>query len=546
MTVTPDAPARTPASFRDPAGSVFRWQDRIIRAVHPDFVGQLEAFLATAVARAATESGALVRSQRLDQLSHNMNEGTWRTLSACRVETHLDASSPDRHTAPDQASTRVSMRHAESVRHALPAEFCEESSLDALTALGCNLDDDHEGAVFFEHDRVPFASYPYEWPPEMLHAAGALTLDLALSALDESFGLKDGTPYNVLFRGTKPVFVDVLSFERRDPRDTTWMAYAQFVRTFLLPLLVSRHFGLPLQDTLSGHRDGLEPETVYRWAGPLHRMKPSFLGLVSLPKWLSGSRRSDASLYRPKLAASAEQGQYVLRRVLQGCRRQLNSLRPETGKDSTWSGYLDRKSLYSPEQFAEKETFVKVALELARPANVLDVGANEGHFSCLAARQGSSVVAIDFDPAVVGSIWRRAAAHDLDVLPLVVDLARPTPATGWRNQECPSFLDRAKGQFDLVLMLAVAHHMLVTERIPLEDLLALAGELSREYVLIEFVAPEDPMFQRIVRGRESLYSHLTPSRFEVAAQARWDLVRSKRITGLHRWLYLYRQRHATI
>jgi len=91
MTVTPDAPARTPASFRDPAGSVFRWQDRIIRAVHPDFVGQLEAFLATAVARAATESGALVRSQRLDQLSHNMNEGTWRTLSACSIDTRVDA-----------------------------------------------------------------------------------------------------------------------------------------------------------------------------------------------------------------------------------------------------------------------------------------------------------------------------------------------------------------------------------------------------------------------------------------------------------------------
>ncbi len=67
----------------------------------------------------------------------------------------------------------------------------------------------------------------------------------------------------------------------------------------------------------------------------------------------------------------------------------------------------------------------------------------------------------------------RVRAH-LDVLPLVVDLTRPTPAVGWRNQECASFLDRARGGFDLVLMLAVVHHMLVTERIPLEDLLAVA------------------------------------------------------------------------
>jgi predicted RNA polymerase sigma factor len=97
----------------------------------------------------------------------------------------------------------------------------------------------------------------------------------------------------------------------------------------------------------------------------------------------------------------------------------------------------------------------------------------------------------------------------------------------------------------MVMMLAVAHHMLVTERIPLDDLLDLACELSKEYVLLEFVAPEDPMFQRIVRGRERLYSHLTNARLEAAATSRFDLVRSLRIDGLHRWLYLFRRRRVT-
>jgi hypothetical protein len=94
------------------------------------------------------------------------------------------------------------------------------------------------------------------------------------------------------------------------------------------------------------------------------------------------------------------------------------------------------------------------------------------------------------------------------------------------------------------MMLAVLHHMLVTERIPLEDLLALAADLTRDYALIEFVAPEDPMFQRIVRGRQKLYSHLTRTRFEAAAAPHFEMVRSLRIDGLHRWLYLFRRRHA--
>jgi len=468
MIATPDAKAAS--SFRDPAGSVIRSRDRILRVVRPEFVAELEAFLCTRIARDTVASGTLISSEKV----------------------------------PSPTST---------------------------------------GAMY-EHERVSFPSYPYEWPAEMLHAAGILMLDLALKALDEGYGLKDATPYNVLFRGPRPVFVDILSFEKRDPCDPSWMAYAQFMRTFVLPLLANRDFGWPLQQTLSGRRDGLEPETIYRAAGFFRRLTSPYLQAVTLPTWLAAKRREDASLYHPKPAGSAEQAAYILRNLLEGCKKQLNAAAPRAGSDSTWSEYLDHKSLYSSQQLTEKEAFVKEALDLARPAAVLDAGANEGHFSMVAARTGAAVVAIDTDPVVVGSIWRRAVAENLDVQPLVVDLTRPTPASGWRNQECMSFLDRADGAFDMVLMLALMHHIVVTERIPLEDLLAVAAEISREYLLIEFVAPQDPMFQRIVRGREALYSHLTQEHFEDAAKPHWELVRSRQITGLHRWLYLYRRRRA--
>jgi SAM-dependent methyltransferase len=466
-----ESPAR---SFRDPAGAVFRYNDRILRAVHPDCAADLEAFLATRAARESTEAGQLVRSLRI------------------------------------------------------PVEQFREldSRADAL----------------YEHERVPFPSYPHEWPPEMLAAAGALTLELFRRALREEFGLKDATPYNVLFRGPKPVFVDVLSFERREPRDASWMAYAQFVRTFLLPLAANRNFGFAPSSIFSGHRDGLEPEMMYRWAGWRQRLTPPFLSLVTLPKWLS--KRATAETYSVEPLRSAEQAKFVLDRLLASCERHLGSVAPHPQADSRWSDYLDYKSLYTPAQLAHKEAFVRESLELARPRTVLDVGANEGHFSFVAAKHGASVVAIDSDPVVTGRIWREALRKQCDVLPLVVDLTRPTPALGWRNQECESFLDRAQGHFDLVMLLAVIHHMLVTERVPLDEILALVEDLTREYALIEFVAPQDPMFARIVRGRENLYSHLTIAAFEAAAAPRFELVRSLQIDGLHRCLYLFRRRRA--
>src|SRR5262249_3269321 len=122
-----------------------------------------------------------------------------------------------------------------------------------------------DACLLLEHERLPFPSYPAEWPPEMLHAAARLPVDPPPAHQPAKLGLKDATPYNILFRGPRPIFVDVLSFEQRDPGDPTWAPYGQFLRTFLLPLLVNQRLRMPLDQIFATRRDGLEPEEVLRW-----------------------------------------------------------------------------------------------------------------------------------------------------------------------------------------------------------------------------------------------------------------------------------------
>ena len=88
------------------------------------------------------------------------------------------------------------------------------------------------------------------------------------------------------FRGPGPVFVDVPSFEKRAAGDPVWRPHAQFVRTFLLPLLVNRRWGLSLADLFTTHRDGLQPQDVYHLCGWSARLSPQVLSLVSIPTWL--------------------------------------------------------------------------------------------------------------------------------------------------------------------------------------------------------------------------------------------------------------------
>lgn len=399
-------------------------------------------------------------------------------------------------------------------------------------------------AAIFEHERIHFPSYPQEWPPEMLWEAGRLTLELGRAVLAEEYGLKDATPHNVLFRGSEPVFVDALSFERRHPGDPIWKPAAQFIRTFLLPLLANRRWGIPLADIFITHRDGLEPEEVYRLCRAWERLHPGILTLVSIPTWLSRRANPDnEEIYKPRLLADPEKARFIIESLFNRTERALCSLRPVAQKKSVWSNYMDEHS-YDDPAFAAKEKLVSEALAEFKPSRVLDAGANTGHFSALAAQSGAAVVAIDLDPVCVGAIWRRAREKNLNILPLVVNLARPTPAAGWRNQECASFLDRAMGAFDGVLMLALLHHLLVTERIPLGEILALAAELTTSLLVIEFVAPQDAMFRRLTRGRGHLHAGLNETAFAEACAAHFEIVKSLALPGARRTLYCLKKKGA--
>ena len=174
---------------------------------------------------------------------------------------------------------------------------------------------------------------------------------------------------------------------------------------------------------------------------------------------------------------------------------------------------------YSGEEVARKEAVVMKAVALSGGRNVLDIGCNTGHFSLLAARQGARVVAIDRDPAAVGKLWQSAAEARADVLPLAIDIARPPGASGWANREHASFLERARGRFDCVLMLALLHHLIVNERTPLDSIFELVAQLTTRIAVVEYIDPADEQFQRILRGRDSLHRDLTPRDFRTSGCA---------------------------
>jgi hypothetical protein len=386
-------------------------------------------------------------------------------------------------------------------------------------------------AALLEHERIVFPSYPWEWTPGQWVQAASLTLDLCEEALDDGLILKDATPLNILFSGPRPVFVDVLSFERRDPHSPLWIAYAQFVRTFLLPLGAYVHLGWPLAATMQ-RRDGYVPADLAPFLSLLRRWRSPLRSLVTLPRLLE--RKAHGGLRRPQV--SEELSAFAVRRLLRSTRKALRSLTP-TARESRWSDYTQTAAHYKSSDHEAKQQFVRRALERIRPARVLDVGANTGVYSRIAAECGGNVVAWDTDVQAADLNWRIAQRENLPILPLIADFARPTPAVGWQNRESASLLDRAKGKFDCVLMLGVLHHLLVTDQIPLSAIFEQLGEISTRWAIIEWIPQEDAQFDELCRGRQELYSYLSEEYF-VQALSRRFIVRDRSQLANGRTLWL--------
>jgi SAM-dependent methyltransferase len=386
-------------------------------------------------------------------------------------------------------------------------------------------------AKVLKHQRVPVISYPYEWPFAMLRAAAALQLDVLSAALGEGMSMKDGTAYNVQFLGARPVFVDIGSFE---DAHGPWPGYRQFCQTQLFPLLVQAHLGVPYQPFLRGSVEGLRASDVSGMFRGLARFRKGVLRNVTLHSLLEQKVKTSSEGVKESVT-KAGYGTELAKAVARNLRKLVVGL--DVGKRaSTWSDYRDTCS-YSDADAEAKQVFVRAVLQERTPGVVLDLGANDGAYSLLAAEHADYVVAVDGDEAVIDAFYRRVQAEGREnVLPLVMDLVDPSGGLGWRNHERAPFVERVAP--DLTMALALVHHLAIGANVPMPQVLDwLAGFGGR--LIVEFVHVGDPMVTRLLANKPPhLFDDYNQEAFEKLLGERFVVDRSETLPGGTRTLYL--------
>jgi SAM-dependent methyltransferase len=363
--------------------------------------------------------------------------------------------------------------------------------------------------LWLEHDTLLFPCYPHEISALQLFDAGRLTLRVAIEAAEQGWMLKDASAWNVLFSQGRAVFVDLLSFERPREMAGQWAPYGQFVRHFLLPLHLYRKVRITPADIFTRFRDGVTPERAYELLKGPQLVSLTSMELVVLPKWLSkaGGRLIESQSRRKPSPRVPDVGMKLVSNTLRRLQRLLEALRPDSStSESKWGSYEEDRHHYTDVDLAAKREFVQKGLADSR--TVLDLGCNAGEFSLLAAEKGRRVVAADSDHPALSRLYARIRDQRTLITPVVLDVARPTPAVGWQNREVASFFERATGHFDCILFLGLIHHMLVSERASLPMLVNLLHSLKAKTVILEWVGTDDPKFRQLAGLNGALYSTL--------------------------------------
>ncbi len=384
-----------------------------------------------------------------------------------------------------------------------------------------------------EPQRVPFISYPYEWSFSQLKDAALTTLSIQKRALKLGMTLKDASAYNIQFVAGKATLIDSLSFEAYHA-GRPWDAYRQFCQHFLAPLVLMSYRDVRLSQLLRVYIDGV-PLDLASSLLPGHT-KLNFGLLTHIHVHASAQKRYAGRA--TSSVGSAKMSEQAMTGLIESLEATVHKLvwKPE---GTEWGNYYDNTN-YTDRAFEHKKQLVGAWAQEQKPGRVWDLGGNTGVFSREAAAAGAHVVSFDIDPAAVEQNYRTVKKNkEGNILPLVLDLTNPSPSLGWDNRERDSLAGR--GPVDMILALAVIHHLAISNNLPLPQLADFFAARGK-WLVIEFVPKSDSQVQRLLASRRDIFPDYTREGFEKAFSARFRTIKTELVGDSERVLYLMESR----
>lgn len=352
--------------------------------------------------------------------------------------------------------------------------FLESNNIDILFKIGLvetkiaeiYLD---EYPLILEHKKIPFVTYKSEWIPMMLRDALIMICDLSIELAQIGYALKDIHPGNILFDKCKPIFIDFGSIQPIEKIGS--IPYDGIRDFFIFPLwLQSKGFHHLASLYMKEHQEGVGRHISHKMGVNHFPISYDFIVKGYLVKKRENHKHALINFYR-KLKKNSQKTKIISRK-------------------SIWSDYpqFKNESITDTSEYSNKSNTVYNILKNIEKGTLLDMAANKGFYSEMAANLGYNVVSFDNDESAVTYIYNKNKIQKKNILPLKINFIYPTPNNGVGLSAKTSF-DRIK--CDGTLVLAIIHHLVFSEGMNFEVIARIIDNYSIKYSIVEFIPRDD-------------------------------------------------------
>lgn len=397
--------------------------------------------------------------------------------------------------------------------------------------------DNHEKQKIMKHAVIDNFVEANEMSSYQLYLSGIHTLDILIKSLESGYIIKDASAWNVVFSKGKPLFLDIGSFEKWDGK-SVWNAYGQFVRHYIVPLIVNKETGINISSIFNNNIDGIDPFKAKNILGA--RVFKAWINVefIFLPSLFEGKKIKEQKKSQNSLIDN-ELNLKVIIKIIKRLKNKLKSLKPNS--KSFWSRYTHQREHYSEKDIDIKKKIFTDFIE-NRSGNLLDIGCNTGEFLELSLKNKNiTPFGIDYDEDCINYIQEKFKNSNITLS--CINFSNPQNSIGWNNSETKGYLNKNKLFYDVVIFFGIAHHLMITHRIPILSILEILSNLTKEYIVFEFVDNLDPKFQHLAGKNINLYKNYTKDNFEKDLSCYFEIINVFCYeNNKHRFVYILKKK----
>ena len=386
--------------------------------------------------------------------------------------------------------------------------------------------------IIFEHKKIPYVSYPYEWSFSQLKAAALHHLDFNLFLLDQGATLIDASAYNIQFIGSKPIFIDLLSIKEYIEGEY-WYGHKQFCENFLNPLILTSKKGVQFNNWFKGNLEGIPTNDLNNLLSFLDKFSYNIFVHVYLLNKFENKYKDQNKEVKINLKRKFPKNNFIS--MLKQLRSFIKNLKPKKIK-TVWENYSVANT-YEKSEENEKVKIVKKFINENKFNKIIDLGCNDGFYSKIAVNENTNfVVGFDYDPISIDRAFNDLKKNQTNFLPLIFDATNPSSNIGWNESERKSFNKRV--DFDALLALAFEHHLVIAKNIPLLDAINWLISLAPKG-LIEFVPKNDETIQKMIKFKGDIFPDYNENNFKNCIEKKAKILSITQITSSGRKIYQY-------